>query len=163
MGVDCSLGIKLINRKSKKEIELGLIPSRRPNDNPIADILYGQDICYTSIPLNIREILSENELSIWGMNNSEEGEFSESNMMSSEDALNILKKINDKIGEITTDCLLNDLKKHDLSSTDENSINEQKSLINDYFEFKSAFSCIYGILSVGIEIEYDVQFWVLSS
>jgi hypothetical protein len=104
MGAHSSLGIKLINQESKKEIILELIPSGRANDNSIVDILYGQDmISYTSIPFNIREILNDDELNVWKMNDGKDM-FSESNIMSSKDALNILKKINDEIAKIAKDC-----------------------------------------------------------
>ena len=160
MGVHSSLGIKLINRESKKEIILELIPSGRANDNSIVDILYSQDmISYTSIPFNIREILNDDELNVWKMNDSKDM-FSESNIMSSKDALNILKKINHEIAKTAKDCLHNNLKSRDLQTTDENEIFLQKLLINNYFEFKIALSYVYGILSVGCEIDYDVQFEV---
>jgi hypothetical protein len=158
MGVDSTLGIKLIQKETKKTFDFSLPVSHRANDNQILNIFYLEDIRYTSISFKDEKILSDEELELIKLYDDFESEYSETEIISACDALSIFNKIAEKISTIDSNCLLNDLRNRDEVPDDPQSYPTHKHIIEEYIEFTRGLNFIRGVLEVAKQLNCDVQF-----
>ena len=164
MGVDVSFSIKLINSELKRNKEIPLSSFGAANSKAFESLFYKDTtVRRTSIPLNMKKILTKKELDIFKLYMFEENEglFEEENdcenlsqVMPANIALTILKKIELALREDSISCLLRDIGQ---SSEIEN----QRSVVTDYYNFKSDLACVCVILEVAQQLNYDVQFVAL--
>ena len=170
MGVDVGYSIKIINSEQEEIMTIGLSSFGAANSNSFDSLFYeNTEIQNTTIPLNLKDILTEDEIDIFKLYADEEAEellgemlndmTSVSKIMSADTALTIFSKIEWSIQENYIDCLLKDIFHLDsINVENDEKLNSQKSIVRDYYTLKSNISFVCGVLEFAKQMNYDIQF-----
>lgn len=161
MGVDVSYTIRLINSELKTSKDVGMNSCNAANSNAFDSILYASStIQRTSIPLNLTDFLSEEELDSLKLHSDDEfGMTSETKVVNADLALIIFRKIEQSIRTDAINCLIKDIEiAGSQKESDEKKLLAEQNIIDEYYTLRSDLGFVLGVLEVARALKYQVQF-----
>lgn len=161
MGVDVSYAIRLINSELKTSKDIGMNSSNAANSNAFDSIFYASPtIQYTSIPLNLNEFLSEEELDALKLHSDDDyGMLSETKVLNADFVLSIFRKIQQSIREDSINGLIKDIEiAGSEEQSDEKKLLAEQRVVSDYYTLQSDLCYVLGVLEVARTLKYQVKF-----
>jgi hypothetical protein len=153
MGVDISMVVRIIDPSTNASYDVKVTDQ----DNAFSSLFFSNNISYTKISWDKTLILSEEEMSLWRLNETDEM-MAESPVMDAGLASSILYKIDSAIFTQKRTALLGELKTGANTQQGDQTDRIQRQILGEYFGFSTSFDLVHGILKAAETLNWKVQF-----